>query len=366
MKKRMAVWIHGGIGTGHFAQGYPPLEKLLNGLSSSFEIVVYSKAIIDKDYHSDQFSLRTPPAKIKSGWLRWSLLMAYLLRDHRKNKFDLLFAFWGYPAGFLATGLSKLIKIPCAVYLLGSDSFGVKSINFGILHKPLPRLMALWTYRHAALLFGISDFQKKELEKNGIDRTIVIPWGAESKSFHFSNRKRSDVLHIIHVGHLSPVKDQATLLRAFAIIQKNLPCELRIFGEDVMNGAMQNLTKELGLEKQVNFFGMMPYHKMPEHYEWADIVLHTSIVEGQSMALTEAAASGVLLAGTSVGLLHDLADAGGIAVDVGDYQTLASKVIAIIQDKKSWEEKTKFAREWAEAHDLRWTIDQLKSHLNSL
>jgi glycosyltransferase involved in cell wall biosynthesis len=366
MKKKMAVWIHGGIGTGHFAQGYPPLEKLLNGLSSHFEIVVYSKAIIHKDYHSEKFSTRTPPPKIKNGFLRWSFLIIHILRDHRKNKFQLLFAFWGYPAGFLATVLSKLMKIPSAVYLLGSDSYGVKKINFGILHKPLLRLLALWTYRHATLLFGISDFQKKELAKYGIDRTIVIPWGAESKSFRFSIRKKDDVLYVIHVGHLSLVKDQATLLRAFAIISKNHPCELRIFGEDVMNGAMQKLAEELGIEQQVQFSGMIPYYKMPEHYEWANIMLHTSIVEGQSMALTEAAACGVLLAGTRVGLLHDLAEDGGIAVDVGDYQALASKVLAIIGDEKSWNEKVKFARQWAETHDLDWTIDQLKTHLSSL
>src|SRR5689334_5481500 len=99
MKRRIAVWMHGGIGTGHFSQGYPALEKLLIGLSSTFEIVIYSQFAINKDYRSSEFSIRSAPVSVKLGFVRWFYLMIYFLLDHRKNKFDLLFAFWGYPAG---------------------------------------------------------------------------------------------------------------------------------------------------------------------------------------------------------------------------------------------------------------------------
>src|SRR5258706_1431827 len=302
MKKRMAVWIHGGIGTGHFAQGYPPLERLITRLSSSFEIVVYSKSAINKEYVPNHFTIRSAPSRIQLSVIRWLIAMIYFLKDHRKNKFHFLFAFCGYPAGLLATGLSKIIKIPCAVYLLGSDSFGLQTINLGILHKPILRRLALWTYHHASLLLGISEFQKKELEIYGITKIIVIPWGAESEFFNFINKTYHSPLHLIHVGHLTPVKDQSTLLKAFALISKKHPAELKIFGVDCMNGAIQKMASELGIEDRVQFQGMIPYDKMPELYDWADIMLHTSIVEGQSMALTEAAATGVLLAGTRVGL----------------------------------------------------------------
>src|SRR5258706_130256 len=157
MKKRVAVWMHGGIGTGHFSQGYPALEKLLVGLSSSFEIVVYSKFPINKDHRSSYFTIRSAPSNIKPGAVRWFYMAVYFLKDHRKNKFDLLFAFWGYPAGFLATVLSRIVHIPSAVYLLGGDATGIKSINFGILHKPIQRKIALWAYRQTTLLLGISE-----------------------------------------------------------------------------------------------------------------------------------------------------------------------------------------------------------------
>jgi glycosyltransferase involved in cell wall biosynthesis len=367
MKKRIAIWIHGGVGTGHFSQGYPPLEKLLIELSRYFELVIYSQSQVSPDFQPTNFSIRSASSTLKGGTLRWLSLITNFIRDHRVKKFDAIFAFWGYPAGFLATCVSKISGIPCAVYVLGSDAAGIPSIDFGIFHKPLPRKLAMWTYNNATLLLSISDFQKKQLEEFGLTRTIIsIPWGAETALYKFSSKKRGDVLRIIHVGHLTPVKDQATMLRAVAIIAKHHPVDLRIFGVDCMNGAIQKICRELKIETSVQFLDMVPYHDMPEQYAWADIMLHTSLSEGQSMALTEAAACGVLLAGTKVGLLYDLGERCGIVVETGDFEELSSKVLAIIRDDERWNNKVQQAKSWSEAHDLSWTVNKLVSLLNDL
>lgn len=365
MKKRIAVWMHGGIGTGHFSQGYPALEKLLLGLSSSFEIVIYSQFAVNNDYSASEFSIRSAPVNVKPGIVRWFYLILYFLKDHRRNKFDLLFGFWGYPAGFLATSLSKIVNIPSAVYLLGSDAAGIESINFGILHKPITRRIALWTYRNTTLLLGISEFQKKQLSTYGIEEIKIIPWGIEKDVYRFNAKKVSSPLHIIHVAHLTPVKDQVTLVKAFALIAKQRPAQLRIFGEDFLKGSIQKLCKELGVESQVEFLHVIPYPQMPEQYAWADVMLHTSMSEGQSMAITEAAASGVLLAGTCVGLLHDLGEERGLIAEVGDFEGLAAKVLNALDDE-SWDKKIKKASEWTDSHDLQWTINELKGVLQSI
>jgi glycosyltransferase involved in cell wall biosynthesis len=105
---------------------------------------------------------------------------------------------------------------------------------------------------------------------------------------------------------------------------------------------------------------------MPEQYAWADLMLHTSISEGQSMAITEAAASGVLLAGTRVGLLHDLGDECGLIVEVGDFEGLALKVLNVLIDDESWNKKIQNARNWSDSHDLQLTINELKGAIQSI
>jgi glycosyltransferase involved in cell wall biosynthesis len=366
VKKRIAIVVYGGVGTGHFAQGYPMLEKLLAALSQSFELVIYSQFAPHPDFKSS-FQIRYPAANIKTGWIRWMCLVKYLVQDHRKEKFDILFAFWGFPSGILVTALGKLLKLPSAIYLLGSDSAGVPSINFGILHHAIKRRIAKCAYSNASLILAISQYQVDCLAAYGIKIPItVIPWGADLLHYKFARKKRETTLHVIHVGHLTPVKDQVTLLKTFALLIKQRNAELRIFGGDSLNGEIQKLSLALGLENHVRFCDMVPYHQMPEQYAWADIMLHTSLSEGQSMALTEAAACGVLLAGTRVGLLYDLGDAYGVAVAPSDYKDLANKVLSIIDAGELWESKIRLAREWSEEHDLQWTVTELNKKLMAL
>jgi glycosyltransferase involved in cell wall biosynthesis len=85
--------------------------------------------------------------------------------------------------------------------------------------------------------------------------------------------------------------------------------------------------------------------------------------EGQNLALAEAAASGVLMAGTKVGLLYDLDDTYAIRVDIGDYHALATHVLKEVNDPEKWDFKIHRAREWVEQHSLDWTVEQLKTHL---
>jgi glycosyltransferase involved in cell wall biosynthesis len=360
VKKRIAVWLHGGIGTGHFSQGIPMLEKLLERLSETFEIVIYSQSTPHPDFDSPCFRIRSAPVTISAGFIRWFYLIKYFIQDHARHRFQVLFAFWGYPAGFVITIVGKLFALPSVIYLQGGDSAGIPSINFGILHKPFISRLVKWAYLNATLLLAMTRFQRDSLTNNGVDRTVhIVPSGADLSMYPFIAKTSHQIIHIIHVGHLTPVKDQATLLKAFALLLKKHPAELRIFGVDCLNGQMQRLSKELGIEEYVHFHGMIPYSKMPEQYAWADIMFHTSLSEGQSMALTEAAACGVLMAGTRVGLLYDLGEEYGLTVEPGDYKGLTEKVDSILNDPEDWKNRIHRARKWSKSHDLSWTADEL-------
>ena len=367
MKKRIAVWLHGGIGTGRFSQGNPIIVKLLEKLSETFEVVVYSQSAPYHDFNVSFFQIRSASHNVKNRLLRWLYLVRYFVHDHRGRKFQLLFAFWGYPTGVLVTCLQKIMKLPGVVYLQGSDAAGIPSVDFGVLHKPFQRFLAKWAYRETSRLLCMTKFQQDSLLKHGISRAVyIIPCGVDLSMFKFRLKIPGSVLQIIHVGHLNRVKDQGTLLRAFAILIKQQPSRLRIFGVDCLGGQLQKLCRELNIEKHVQFLDMLPHVEMPAQYGSADIIFHTSLSEGQCMALTEAAASGVLLAGTRVGLLYDLGDGYGITVEPGDYKNLAEKTISILNKPEELKTKIELARRWSEDHDLRWTVSQLTELLHSL
>jgi glycosyltransferase involved in cell wall biosynthesis len=212
---------------------------------------------------------------------------------------------------------------------------------------------------------GISEYQNGQLQKFGFRRElVVIPWGADPSLFPYYEHKTGKPLKILHVGNLVPVKDQLTLLKAFIIIRRTYPAQIRMIGTDLLQGALQNFCRESGIWKDVEFLEMQPYHRMPAHYEWADLMLHTALSEGQCMALTEAAATGVLVAGTRVGLLHDLGEESAVTVETGDHEGLAAKILGLLADRKAWDQKIGNARKWSAEHDLGWTADQLTRLLN--
>jgi glycosyltransferase involved in cell wall biosynthesis len=366
-RKRIAIWIHGGIGNGNYSQGYPMLEKLIEGMSRDFTVVVYSHTVPNAGFTIDKFAFKYPPRSITSAKLRWIILSLIFLKDHITNPFKILFGFWGYPTAFVIVILGKLLRLKTVVSVLGADSASIPSIDYGIFHRPFQRKMATWAYMRATGLLTISDFQKNNLLKLGIEREMTtIPWGADASMYRFAPRKRLEPLRFIHVGHINPVKDQETLLRAFKIISDSVPATLQIFGLDTLDGKMHSLAERLGISSKVNFQNMVPYDQMPKHMGEADIMLHTSLSEAQCMALTEAAATGVLLAGTNVGILHDLGEKCGIVVDVGDFQSLAKKVLHIIGNPVEWESKVECARAWSEGHDLGWTIKTINAYLRSV
>ena len=352
--------MHGGIGNGNFSQGYPMLEKIVDRLCVEFEVIVYSHTPPNVGYVNNRIQLKHPPRSLKSGKLGWLYLLLFFLKDNRQNKFDAVIAFWGYPTGFFATLITKALKTPSIICVLGADSASIKSLNYGIFHRHFPRMIATWSYQNCSMLLAISEFQSNRLKGFGITKNIrVLPWGADSKMYRFVEKPQNDTLQIIHVAHINPVKDQYTLLRAFALIRKNRLAKLNIYGIDTMQGTMQRFCVELGIEADVEFCGVVPYNEMPNHYEKASVMLHTALSEGQCMALTEAAACGVLLAGTRVGILHDLGEACGVVVETGDYEGLAKNVLMLIDNPVECKRRIENARVWSMSHDFEWTTNEL-------
>ena len=61
---------------------------------------------------------------------------------------------------------------------------------------------------------------------------------------------------LLHVGRLAPTKDDATLLRAFALTRTHYPdLQLWMVGDGPLESSLRDLSKELGLSDCVTCFG---------------------------------------------------------------------------------------------------------------
>ena len=371
-RKRLAIFAPGGIGAGAFSQGLPALGSLVASLTERFEVTFYSLTPANPGFAPRGFGLRAPSATVDVKGARWLDLARRFLADHLTARCERMLSLWGYPIGAFVVGLSRMVRVPAAVMLLGAETADVPSIGYGHLGQPLSRRLVIETCRRADALVAVAQSQLDALARCGFARPDdhVVPIGAEAALFPFEAKPRTKPfakpLKILNVGNLTGVKDQATLLRAFARLPAALDARLRIVGDGLLRGELVALIHELGLEGAVELTGAVPFGEMPNHYRWADMFVLTSLSEGQNRSLTEAAMCGVLQVSTPVGHIADLGETVAVVVRAGDPQHVADRIIGIAGDADGWSRRVRAARGWAATHDMTWTVDWLSAILEGM
>jgi glycosyltransferase involved in cell wall biosynthesis len=365
-RKRLAIWTHGGIGGGLFGQGFPLIVQIVERLAIHFDVTVYSAASVPDKFEARGYRVCSPSVNLKSSILRWIYLALIFFRHHLKKQFDVTYAFWGYPSGTLIVLLGKILRIPSVVNILGAETADLPAINYGYLRRgSIKRIF--WTCNNATKLIAVSGYQVKKLEERGFTKMIsVIPWGVDPKQFFYRKKRLELPLKILHVANLNEVKDQETLLRTFKIINLHIKATLRIVGADYLNGKIQRLAREIGLQKDVEFVGAVPHTQIALHYQWADVFMLTSLSEGQNNSITEAMMCGVLPLSTRVGIMYDLGEKVGVVADIKMHEQLGNGLVTLYNDQQEWEKRKSAALKWASSHDLDWTIVELVKVIESV
>jgi glycosyltransferase involved in cell wall biosynthesis/2-polyprenyl-3-methyl-5-hydroxy-6-metoxy-1,4-benzoquinol methylase len=103
--------------------------------------------------------------------------------------------------------------------------------------------------------------------------------------------------HILTVGRLSPQKDHATLIKAFALLPEGLNSKLVILGEGPLRAELEALVKQLKLEGRILLPGFMM-----DPYPWflsADLFVLSSLWEGFGNVIVEAFECGLPVVSTN-------------------------------------------------------------------
>lgn len=357
---KVAIWLQGGIGGGNFSQGYPPLMHFLCGLGEKIDVTVYSILPPNDDFQEKKLKVISPGKTISNTKLRTALLMARFIRDHVRKKYDIVHAFWVYPAGTVALLLGSALQIPTIVTVQGGEAAAVPEIKYGNMLRPWLKKITLATCKRATVLNSISKFLLSQLALHGLKRTdgVVTPFGPDVNRFAFHPRSIGTPLRLMHVANLTEVKDQDTILRAVRILADQIELKLQIIGADYLNGFLQQRCRELGIESLVEFAGSVPQHALPAFYKDNHIMVHTSLHEGQSGVIMEAMASGVVVCATPVGIVFDLGEKFFKVVPFSDSAALANAVLELMADPAIYFRLQTSCLNYAQSHNAQWTQDQ--------
>ena len=230
---------------------------------------------------------------------------------------------------------------PIYVALLGS-SLPVIGVHhaFGD-YKRRPRQLFANLFRKRLMLLGVSNAVRDDM------RACLPDWSAERietlynridiEAVQAEQVSREDAREHLglpqdawvvgNVGRLHPDKDQATLIRGFALALPQLPAGslLAIMGSGRLESSLRALAAELGVAEQVRFLGQVAHGR--RYFKAFDVFALTSDHEPFGMVLLEAMAAGVPVICSDCGGGREVVAGVGSLFPLGNQDCLARLLI---------------------------------------
>lgn len=255
----------------------------------------------------------------------------------KKEKFDVIHAFFTVPCGYMAMKLGKKYNVPYIVSLRGADVPGY-SERFTMLYSLLrPLTRRIWSLA-SNVVSNSSGLRILAIKTNPVQEISIIPNGIDIAEFKPSEEKENDgYVRILCVSRLTPRKGINYLIEAMKLLlttDANRKIELWIAGEGDATASLKQLSGELGITNKVKFFGLVAHENLAKHYQMADIFCLPSLNEGMSNTMLEALASGMPIVATVTGGTEELVGNGenGFYVDQKSPKDLAEKLEKLIVD----------------------------------
>jgi len=155
---------------------------------------------------------------------------------------------------------------------------------------------------HFAAVVVVNARQKRWLIERGVPekRLHVIPCGVPTGLFKPIKERNSETIQFITVSRLVEKKGVDYSLHAFARVVAACPLvRLVIIGDGPLRGYLENLARELGIERYASFVGMVRPEKVRSYFQEAHVFIQHSVIssrgdmEGWPVSIAEAAAFGL-------------------------------------------------------------------------
>jgi glycosyltransferase involved in cell wall biosynthesis len=283
-------------------------------------------------------------------WYRW-----FLLKLHRKCRFDVLHCHGVYPPGYLAAIARDRLNIPVVVTSHGGD------VREGCvrLAKPVLRERHIQALEAADVLISISRFTRGCYEQLAprARRIVDIPNGVEIEPYFEPADRPADLdasvtsgEYLLFLGRLKHRKGVDVLLRAIAGVPPTGRVQLVIGGDGEERAALESLATELKLRDRVHFAGWISgATKSWLLQNSLSLVIPTRVWESFGLVVLESYAAGRPVVGTDLPGVGDLIEHGrtGCVVQPESVEQLQGAIADLFADRQHANRLSRNARQVA-------------------
>lgn len=180
---------------------------------------------------------------------------------------------------------------------------------------------------------------ERELGCDGA-KISVIPNGIDTAAYAARAKDPAAPLTIGSVARIVPIKDILTMLRSFALVQQQLPdAQFRIIGPTDADPDYYQRCLELAESLELRNLEFAGRQHVPTQLPELDIMVLSSISEGQPLVLLEAFACATPCVATNVGACRELLNGmnddfgpAGYVVPLLDPQAMADAILRLAAD----------------------------------
>lgn len=267
----------------------------------------------------------------------------------RRARPDVLHAHWALPNGLMAATVGKLLGIPVAVSIPGSDATVADS-------NALFRAMARFTFSQAGLITANSNSLKGvAVERLGADpaRFDLIPYGVNPDTnvpdttgvadLRATLGIPEDAVVLLAVGRMVYKKGFDQLIKALPLVtslptRKPLPpIHAVLVGQGDLWQTWQDLAVQMGVSDHVHWVGNVPFDQIQVYYNMADVAVMPAVTrpaDGLNVTVLDAMSCAKPIIGSdAAGNTLAVADGvNGLIVPEQDDLALAQAIVRLAED----------------------------------
>jgi glycosyltransferase involved in cell wall biosynthesis len=192
------------------------------------------------------------------------------------------------------------------------------------------------TLKKAKKIICSSDFVRFDFLKDYANKTITITPGVDLNRFkHKISNFKNKILFVGNLKKVEKYKGLEYLLSAVNIIKKNIKdVKLTIVGEGDYTIYYKKLCKDLEIERNVEFKGILYNKNLVKEYQKTNVFVLPSLFDSCPLVLLEAMACKKPVIGSNIGGIPYVIDNGknGLIVPPKDSEALAKAIIKILKN----------------------------------
>ena len=182
-------------------------------------------------------------------------------------------------------------------------------------YKIYDRLTFKTVARRADAIVVSSEFERNDAIEFGIDlkKVHVIPMGIDLPIIFSENRIEAEPLRLLFVGRLARVRRVELLIKAISLM--NFPVMATIVGGEEKTATftksgyldeLKKLAEELMVAEKIEFVGPKKKGELSKYYSNSDVFIYPSLYENFGQPILEAAAAGLPIVSTNVGVARQI------------------------------------------------------------